>query len=143
MDYYKKLWYHKNEKEIEENKYLIMLDLDKKELKSISKKDRMVEKYMEELVKLNENPTFREYMTAEEDARKIYNTEISEAIEKGFNKGIEQGIEQGKKQGIEQGKNQGKSEIISTLLSKGISLKEVSDLTGLSDKKIEKLKPNK
>ena len=39
MDYYDKIWYSKNEEEIKKNQYMIMLDLDKKELKSMPLED--------------------------------------------------------------------------------------------------------
>ena len=39
LDYYDKIWYSKNEEEIKKNQYMIMLDLDKKELKSMPFED--------------------------------------------------------------------------------------------------------
>ena len=45
MDYYDKIWYSKNEEEIKKNQYMIMLDLDKKELKNMPK-DKIVDKYI-------------------------------------------------------------------------------------------------
>ena len=42
MDYYDKIWYSKNEDEIKKNQYMIMLDLDKKQLKSMPK-DKIVD----------------------------------------------------------------------------------------------------
>ena len=39
LDYYDKIWYSKNEEEIKKNQYMIMLDLDKKELKSMPLED--------------------------------------------------------------------------------------------------------
>ena len=68
------MWDNKDEKLIEENKALIMLDLDLKNLKILSKKDRLVDKYMNNLENINKEPTFREYMSYEEDQRKIRNT---------------------------------------------------------------------
>lgn len=76
MDYYKKIWHNKNEKEIEKNKSLIMLDLGLEDLKELSKKDKMVKKYMENINKVNKDPEFREYISYEEDQRKIYNTRM-------------------------------------------------------------------
>ena len=61
-----------------------MLNLLPEELKSLSKKDRMVLKYMSELERVNENPRFREYMSAEEDNRKIENSLKREYTEKGI-----------------------------------------------------------
>ena len=74
MEYYKKIWDNGDEEEINKNKYYIMLDLDELDLKKISKKDRMVERYMEDLVKVNSNPEFQAYMTYEEDQEKIFNS---------------------------------------------------------------------
>ncbi len=79
----KEFWYSKEEKKIEEYKYLIMLDLGLEELEKIAKKDKMVEKYMEEIEKLNESPEFHIYMTEEEDRRKCFNTEVSLAKKEG------------------------------------------------------------
>ena len=69
MDKYKSLWYNKNIKEIEKNKYIIMLDLNPEELKSLSNKDRMVNKYMSELKRINENPKLA--------LKKFYNARLS------------------------------------------------------------------
>ena len=54
MDYYKEIWYTNSEEEIEKNKYILMLDLNKEELKKLEKisKDERVGKYMEEIEKL-------------------------------------------------------------------------------------------
>ena len=59
MDSYMDLWYNKNEKGIEENKVLVMLGLEKEELKILSQNDKVVSKYMNELNKLNESTQFR------------------------------------------------------------------------------------
>ena len=87
MEYYKKIWDNGDEEEINKNKYYIMLDLDELDLKQISKKDRMVERYMEDIVKVNSNPEFQAYMTYEEDQEKIFNSRMKVS----FNKGISQG----------------------------------------------------
>ena len=50
--------YTNNERKIKKDKYLIMLDLESEELKKIAKKDKVVNKYMDELVNLNENKKF-------------------------------------------------------------------------------------
>jgi len=74
MDNYLKIWYSKNENEIDKYKHIIMLDLKPDDLENLSKKDKVVRKYMEELERVNQNPEFREYMSAEEDNRKIENS---------------------------------------------------------------------
>ena len=126
MQYYMDLWYNKKEEEIEENKYIIMLDLKKEELKKLSKEDKVVSKYMEELDRLNSNPKFREYMSAEEDARKIYNSEIREATEKGL------------EQGLEIGKKENQIDIAKNLIKMGLTLEQIMEATGLTEEEINK-----
>lgn len=82
MDFYKKIWDNNDKKLIEENKALVMLDLSLKELKKLSKEDRLVNKYMSNLEKINKEPEFREYMSLEEDFRKIRNSLLTEAKKK-------------------------------------------------------------
>lgn len=60
-----------------------------------------------------------------------------------YAKGIEVGEEKGIKKGREEGKREGemlqKKEIAKKLLSKGLLIKEVADITGLSEEEIENL----
>ena len=71
MDYFTKLLYSNDEKLIEKYKYLIMMNLKKTELEKLSKKDKVVERYMSEIERVNEEPEFREYISAEEEIEKI------------------------------------------------------------------------
>lgn len=130
MEKYKEMWYHGSEKEKEENKFLIMLDLNEEELKKI-KGDKVVSKYMKEINKLNNDSEFVEYMSAEEDARKIYNSRMYDAREKGFKQGYDEGIEQG----IEKNK----IEIAKNLLNNNVDINVISLSTGLSQEEIKKL----
>ena len=127
MDYYEKVWYSKDKEKIEEYKYLIMQDLDIEDLKKLSKNDRMVKKYMTELERVNKNPKFREYMSAEEDNRKIENT-IKHCARM---EGLEEGIKEGKKEkSIEVAKN---------LKAMGIDNYKIAKATDLKIEDIEKL----
>jgi predicted transposase/invertase (TIGR01784 family) len=119
MDYYQKIWENKNEEEIEKNKYLIMQNLKKEELKKWSKQDKEIREYMEKIEKLNENNKFREYMTYEEDEEKIHNS----LKEEGFREGI-------KKKSIE---------IAKKLLKENIPIDIISKTTSLSIDEIERL----
>lgn len=134
MEKYKEMWYHGSEKEKEENKFLIMLDLNEEELKKI-KGDKVVSKYMKEINKLNNDSEFVEYMSAEEDARKIYNSRMYDAREKGFKQGYDEGIEQGIEKGIEKNK----IEIAKNLLNNNVDINVISLSTGLSKEEIKKL----
>ena len=130
MDYYDKIWYSKNEDEIKKNQYMIMLDLDKKELKSMPK-DKIVDKYITNVTIVNDDPEFQKYMSEEEDKKKIQNSLLSEAKEEGISQGIEQGYTSGIDDGIKQ--------TAKSMLNKNMSIEDISDITGLSIEEINKL----
>ena len=76
---------------------------------------------MEEVERINQDPKFREYMTKEEDDRKIRNTELREAREQG-----------------EKNRN---LEIAKAMLKETeLSITKISSLTGLSEEEIDELK---
>ena len=147
MEKYKEIWYSKNEKEINDSKYLIMLDLETEDLKKLSKKDKEIKRYMEEIKRVNEDSEFYEYMSAEEDARKIQNSLRKEwreeALTEGLEKGIKEGIKEGIKKGVKEGKIEGKREqsisIAKSLLKNNIDIGIISESTGLSIKELEML----
>ena len=120
MDFYEKMWYSKDKKAIKENKYLVMLNRDKEEIKEMTEDNVEVKKYMDELNKLNKNPKFIEYMSKEEDERKIFNSRMKAA----------------KNEGLEQGK----IEIARNLLKQNVDLNIITTSTGLSIKQVEQLK---
>ena len=130
MDYYDKIWYSKNEEEIKKNQYMIMLDLNKKELKNMPK-DKIVDKYITNVTIVNDDPEFQKYMSEEEDKRKIQNSLLSEAKENGYTSGINDGISKGIKQTAK------------NLLSMNMTLEDISKATGLSVEEINKLKNEK
>ena len=122
MDMLKKIWYDKKEEEINKYKYLIMLDMDMKRLKTLPK-DKVVEEYMDKIEKLNEDPMFINWITKEEDERKIKNTQVSLA----YNNGISEGIDVGKR------------ELINEMLKNGIPIQDISKMTNISLDNIKKL----
>ena len=117
MDKYKEILYNGDEEQLEENKYLIMLDMDKEELKKL-KKDKVVEEYMEKIERLNQNPMFINWITKEKDEEMIKNTQIRRA------------------------KDTGKKEVAKSMLEDGMDLEKVSKLTGISIDEINQLKNN-
>ena len=126
MDYYDKIWYSKNEDEIKKNLYMIMLDLDKKELKNMPK-DKIVDKYITNVTIVNDDPEFQKYMSEEEDKKKIQNSLLSEAKEEGISQGYTSGMNDGIKQTAK------------NLLSMNITLEDISKATGLSIEEIKKI----
>ena len=127
MDYYDKIWYSKNEEEIKKNQYMIMLDLDKKELENMPK-DKIVDKYITNVTIVNDNPEFQKYMSEEEDKKKIQNSLLSEAKEEGISQGYMSGINDGIKQTAK------------NLLSMNMTLEDISKATGLTVEEIKNLK---
>ena len=130
MEKLKKIWYDKNELEIEKNKYLLMLDMEIKDIKKLPK-DKVVKEYMEKIEKLNNDPMFINWITKEKDEQMIKNTQLYNATQQGINIGINQGINQGIKQE--------KIEIAKSMLKKNMDIEDIIDITGLSKEEIKKL----
>ena len=139
MEKLKKIWYDKNELEIEKNKYLLMLDMEIKDIKKLPK-DKVVKEYMEKIEKLNNDPMFINWITKEKDEQMIKNTQLYNATQEGINIGINQGISQGIKQGINQGMKQEKIEMAKNLLEQNVDISIIMSATGLTKEEIEKLK---
>ena len=92
-----------------------MLDLNEEDLAKLPS-DRKVMKFMNEVKKVNEDPEFFNYMTKEEDEEKRRTTEIKEA------------------------KKEEKIEISKIMLKKHIPMKDIIEITELTEEELEKLK---
>ena len=101
-----------------------MLDLGEKDLRNISKGNGVVKKYMEELVKVNEDADFLNFISVEKDNMMIENSIRDEATKKG----------------LERGKEQSKNEIAKNMLKENMDISLISKLTGLSNEQINNLK---
>ena len=95
---------------------------------------------MEEIKRVNSNPEFREYMSAEEDNRKIENTRLHEAEERGYAEGIEEGLSQGLSQGLEQGLSRGRIESARNMINYGLDSDTIVKYTGLDKEVVESLR---
>ena len=83
---------------------------------------------MDKLEKLNKDPEFYQYMSHEEDERKIYNSRMYEAEQKGLQEGMKKG-------------SINKSMEIAKELSKmKMSIENIMKVTGLTKTEIENLK---
>ena len=120
MDYYNKIWYSNDKEKIDESKYIIMQDLKLEDLEELSKDDKVVEKYMGELERVNKLPEFREFMSAEEDNRKIENTMRNYAIKEGIKEGIKESAK--------------------AFIKNGVDLEIIKKSLNLSDEEIEEIK---
>ena len=111
MDKIMNYWYNLDNKKVNEYKHLIMLDLDKTNLKKISKGDDFVEEFEKKVTDLNEQETFKSAMTYEEDQKLIQNTE--------------------KRIAYEEGMEQRNIEIAKNMLNLNLSIESISKVTGL------------
>ena len=127
MDKITNYWYNLDVDKINKYKHLIMLDLEKNDLEKMSNGDDFVEAYEDKVTDLNNQETFRSFMTYEEDQRLIQNTEKKIAYDEGISQGISQGVEQ---RNVEIAKN---------MLAKKMDISIVSELTGLDADTLEKL----
>ena len=127
MDRIMQIWYDNDEDAIEKYKHLIMLDSSSIELEKLSKGDELVEEFKKEIEELNENETYTSWLTPEEDAEFILNTEKSISFDESLEKGIVEG------------KNERNIEIAKNLLKLNVSKDNIVIATGLSLEEINKL----
>ena len=119
MDKITDYWYNLDMEKVKEYKHLIMLDLEKDDLDKISNGDDFVEAYEDKVTDLNNQETFRSFMSYEEDQELIQNTEKAMAYEEGI--------------------KQEKLEIAKNMLAKKMDISIVSELTGLDTNTLQKL----
>ncbi|MEE9371741.1 MAG: PD-(D/E)XK nuclease family transposase, partial [Saprospiraceae bacterium] len=109
--------------------------------------DKLRESVFEKLFKVAEIAQFTpDQVLSYEDSLKYYRdmkNSLDTAFEEGKEEGIEEGIEQGIEKGIEKGIERGRKEIVLLLDSRGKSVKEISELTGLTAEWINALLKNK
>ena len=110
-----------------------MLDLNEGELKEMPKSDKISEKYIESVTIVNNDPFFQEYMSQEEDQRKMQNSLIREAEDSGYEKGIKFGEKKLEKEKVKMVKN---------MLNEKIDINTISKIANLSIEKINKIKKN-
>ena len=158
-----------NKKKIDKFRHLIMLDLNRKDLRVLAKEDGFVEKFDEKIEKLNNNETFQSLMTYEEDQRKRLNTEKHMAFDEGVktvalnllksgsskeyvsaNTGLsieeiedimkENNISSNEVSSTEQIEKNKAIQIAKSLMNSGLSMKDVQIHTGLTIEELEDIR---
>ena len=109
-----------------------MLGLEGKGLEEIRKGDEMMEKFKENVEKLNEDEELEFLLTEEEDYEKLKNTLLGEARDQGLAEGIAEGRAAGKKENS--------IEIAKNLLNLKININDIVKATGLSKEEVLALK---
>ena len=119
IDKIKKICYNGNRK----YDFIAALDFDLNEIKKYCGDDNYMEKFSNELKKLNEDVEFTEFLSAEEDAIKTQNTLIYNA----------------KEEGLKQGEKEKAIQIAKNLLGLQMKPSDIANATGLSEKEVAKL----
>ena len=83
MDRLKDVWSHKDELLIDKYKYLIMLDLEGKELMELSERDELIKRYQRKIEGYNQGLDFVYGITPEEEEKALENTRRRIAYENG------------------------------------------------------------
>ena len=121
-------WYNSSNKEEYFKKYqdILILGMNKEELKNMESEDEYMTLIKDEIFKLNESSDFYQLFTDEEDYQRTLNSAIiaaKEAEEKGEKRGEQRGI----------------IKTTINMLNDGVDKNKISKYTGLSIKEIEKV----
>lgn len=98
IDKYIDKWYNMNKDQdyYELYKHFLIIGMTKEDLIGLRDDDQMIKKIKEEIIKLNEDENFYQFLTDEEDRQYLCNSYYSKGLDEGIEKGISQGIEQEK-----------------------------------------------
>lgn len=128
------------------NQWLTFIDSENsKELDEIMKKNNTIKKAKEELEYLEGDEAFKRKVELREKyerdlASALYNREqkgLEKGIKEGLKKGKEEGIKKGKEEGIKQGRYTAQLEIAKAMLEKGMSIKDIENITGIKEEELK------
>ena len=130
--------------EDDEYNFLKMITAPKEELEFLAEKgDTLMKKIKDEVNRVNDENYFANFISVEEDERKIRNTYYANGVEEGEARGEARGKRLGEKRGEKLGEKRGKEnaliETAKNLLKVGDSIQKISEVTGLSKQKIKSL----
>ena len=130
--------------EDDEYNFLKMMTASKEELEFLAEKgDNFMKKIKDEVNRINDENYFANFISVEEDERKIRNTYYANGVEEGEARGEARGKRLGEKRGEKLGEKRGKEnaliETAKNLLKVGDSIQKISEVTGLSKQKIKSL----
>ena len=100
------------------------MNFNEDELLNLKDCDKFMDKIKNDITSLNKDDDFYQFMTDEEDQRRMLNSLVDDSFDKGVNQGI-------KKTNIDNAKK---------MIQKDIDFKTISEITGLSIDEINKLK---
>ena len=122
--------------EDKENKiaqWMMFLDNPNREgVKEIMAENENIKRAMKELEEMSDDEELRDEANIRESA-------LEDGFNEGYNNGMKRGIKEGTKKGIQKGILQEKRDIIMKLKQRGMSVGEISEITGVSKKEIESM----
>ena len=122
--------------EDDEYNFLKMITAPKEELEFLAEKgDNLMKKIKDEVNRVNDENYFANFISVEEDERKIRNTYYANGVEEGEARGEKRGEIRGEKRG----KEKALLETAKNLLKYGMTINDIVKNTGLSKQKIKSL----
>ena len=122
-------WYNsgKETEYYEKFKSIIMFGLNDNELKMLKDEDDYMKKVKKEVLDLNQDPEFYQWLTDEEDRQFLYNSRVIRYKREGL------------EEGIKQGSKEKEIEIARNMKEKNYPIEDIKEITGLSIEEIEKI----
>ena len=130
VDYFYNEWYNlsKDNSFFKKYKNIIIMNFNEDELLNLKDCDKFMDKIKNDITSLNKDDDFYQFMTDEEDQRRMLNSLVDDSFEKGVNQGITQGI------------NKANVDNAKKMIIEKVDINIISKVTGLSIDEINKLK---
>ena len=129
----KKIWYNKEDEEFEKYKYMLsFFETNVDMIRRVYEGDEVVMDIINKQEEFSRDNEEWETFRSENELEEEYQLGIEYAKEEGKKEGIEKGIELGKLQGIKK--------VVKSMLDKNMDIKNIIDITGLSEEEILSLK---
>ena len=130
VDYFYNEWYNLNKDNSFFKKYknIIIMNFNEDELLNLKDCDNFMDKIKDDITSLNKDDDFYQFMTDEEDQRRMLNSLVEDSFDKGVNQGITQGI------------NKANVDNAKKMIIEKVDINIISKVTGLSIDEINKLK---
>ena len=124
----KDMYYNKDKLNTFERELALMILDNKKELKEVSEGDDVMDKVNEKICKLSDDEILQGIYVKEEMDSWMKKVDLKYAKEEGL------------KEGLLKGKKEANMETARKLLKKGMEIKDIIDITGITEKQIEILR---
>ena len=128
----KKIWYNKEDEEFEKYKYMLsFFETNVDMIRRIYEGDEVVMDIINKQEEFSRDNEEWETFRSENELEEEYQLGIEYAKEEGKKEGIEKGIELGKLQGIKK--------VVKSMLDKNMDIKNIIDITGLSEEEVKRI----